>query len=51
VDDYLQGMVGNPVARSPIAGMAFELMWWLATGCVFGWLMWGENRQANPVVK
>ncbi|SRR6266852_5731820 len=51
VDDYLQGIVGNPESRSSIAWMAFELVFWLAAGCVFGWMMWGGNRRLNASVK
>ena len=45
VDDYLQG------ARPSIARVAIDLVWWLAAGCVFGWMMWGGNRQTSVSVK
>lgn len=47
VDDYLRGMLsGNPVSHTAALWMVFELVWWLAGGCLFGWLMWGGKRQA-----
>jgi hypothetical protein len=51
VDDYLQTAFDNPASRSSIAWVAFELVWWLAAGCVFGWMMWGGNRQLDAPVK
>jgi hypothetical protein len=46
-DDYFQGtMLGNP---SPHAAMwrVFELVWWLAGGCAFGWMVWGGYRDTH----
>jgi hypothetical protein len=51
VDDYLQGMVGNPAVRPSFAQMAIDLVSGLLAGCAFGWMMWGGNRQASPSVK
>jgi Transposase DDE domain/Domain of unknown function (DUF4372) len=28
-----------------------QLVWWSAGGCLFGWMMWGGNRQATPSIK
>ena len=49
VDKFLQGVSGNPASRPSVGWMAFELVWWLAAGCLFGWMMWGGSRHIPPV--
>jgi H+/Cl- antiporter ClcA len=47
VDNYLQGMLsGKPAPHTSAVWMVFELVWWLAGGCLFGWLMSGGDRMA-----
>ncbi len=46
VDMYLQGASAHPTSSTSLAWMASELAVWLAGGCLFGWMMWGGNRQA-----
>jgi hypothetical protein len=49
VDKFLQGMSGNPASRTSVGWLVSELVWWLAAGCLFGWMMWGGNRHIPPV--
>jgi hypothetical protein len=47
VDNYLQGMLsGKPAPHTAPVWIVSELLWWLAGGCLFGWMMWGGNKQA-----
>jgi hypothetical protein len=41
VDKNLQVAFGSATSRMSVAEMAFELAGWLASGCLFGWLLWG----------
>ncbi len=44
VDDYFQGtFLSKPVVCA--VHIAFEIVIWLAAGCLFGWMMWGGNRK------
>jgi hypothetical protein len=46
-DNYLQGkLLGNPASHVSAVWIVFELVLWLAGGCLFGWLMWGRSRQS-----
>src|SRR5208337_4325640 len=47
VDNYLQGRFsGKPASHTSAVWMVFELVWWLAAGCLFGWVVWGGSRKA-----
>jgi len=45
VDDHLRG------PSVPVGGLwvVFRLMGWLASGCVFGWMLWSGSRQDQPL--
>lgn len=46
-NDYLQGKLLGDLAFHPSAAwITFELVLWLAGGCLFGWLLWGGSRQS-----
>src|ERR1700730_2694916 len=52
VDNYLAGPCSDkPAPHTSAVWMVFELVWWSAGGCLFGWMMWGGNRQATPSIK
>jgi hypothetical protein len=52
VDNYLQGILsGKPSPHTSSVWMVSELVCWLAGGCLFGWVMWGGNRQATPSIE
>jgi hypothetical protein len=52
VDNYLQGTFsGKPAPHTSAVWVVSELVLWLAGGCLFGWMMWGGNRQANLSAK
>ena|SRR5580658_4081723 len=50
VDNHLQGTLTGYSAphKSPVS-IAFELLLWLAGGCLFGWMMWGAGGENRPL--
>ena len=51
-DNYLEGALsGKPAPHTSVAWIVSELVWWLAGGCLFGWMIWGGHRQANLSIK
>ena len=44
VEDYFQGRLPSNLIGS--AGrVAFEIVIYVAAGCLFGWMLWGGNRK------
>jgi hypothetical protein len=42
-DDYLQSkLLGNVAHHASPAWAAFSLIWWLGSGCLFGWMVWSS---------
>jgi hypothetical protein len=48
IDEYLQGMSGNPASSTSVLSRALRLVVWLVAGCFFGWTVWGGNRHIPP---
>ena len=48
VYNHLQGTLTNTAPHKSAVSIAFELVLWLAGGCLFGWMAWGAN---GPTVR
>src|SRR5208282_4350532 len=45
-DDYLRG---PSFSVRPASLLVFRLVGWLASGCLFGWMLWSGSRQDQPL--